>query len=184
VGGLTSDRKFREGFAQLKKYGLTFDAWLYHTQIAGLAGLAQAFPDTPIVLNHIGGPLAIGPYASRRAEVFEDWKKGVEVLSKCPNATIKLGGLGMPMMGFGWHQWPKPPDSTQLARAMAPYFHWCIEKFGVDRCMFESNFPVDKQAYSYTVLWNAFKRFARSFSASERAALFHDTAVRVYRLAP
>jgi predicted TIM-barrel fold metal-dependent hydrolase len=98
--------------------------------------------------------------------------------------TVKLGGLGMPTMGFGWEGLPKPVDSAAMAQAMAPYFDWCIEKFGSSRCMFESNFPVDKQACSYNVLWNAFKRYAAGFSASERAALFHDTAVREYRLAP
>lgn len=179
---IMADRKFREGFAQLKKYGLSFDAIVYHPQLMDLAALANAFPDTPVILNHIGWPLAVGPYAQTQDKVFRDWRKGIEALSRCANVTVKLGGLGMATMGFGWHERPKPPDSATMAAAMAPYLDWCIEKFGAGRCMFESNFPVDKSACSYTVLLNAFKRYSAGFSASDRAALFHDTAVRVYRL--
>jgi L-fuconolactonase len=182
IPNLLADARFREGFGLLSKYGLSFDSWLYHTQINDLVGLAKAFPDTTIILNHLGGPLGIGPYSGKRDEVFQEWKKGIAALSSCPNVFIKLGGLGMPMMGFGWHERPLPPGSKELTEAFAPYFNWCIEKFGVDRCMFESNFPVDKVSYSYTVIWNAFKRFARNFSPAEKAALFHDTAVRAYRL--
>jgi L-fuconolactonase len=176
------DPKFREGFACLHKYNLSFDTWLYHTQLLELADLAKAFPDTPIILDHIGGPLGIGPYASKHDEVLRHWQEGIAELSKCSNVVVKLGGLGMPMLGFGWHERPKPPGSLELAKAMAPYFNWCIDKFGADRCMFESNFPVDKVSYSYTVIWNAFKLITRGLPSRERAALFHDTAARVYRL--
>jgi len=106
----------------------------------------------------------------------------VATLATCPNVVVKLGGLGMPLCGFGWHERVTPPNSTELAEAMAPYYLWCIEQFGVDRCMFESNFPVDKQSYSYTIMWNSFKRISKDFSLEDRAALFHDTAVKVYRL--
>ena len=180
---LLSDPKFREGFACLSKYNLSFDAWLYHTQLTELSDLARAFPDTPIILDHIGGPLGIGPYAGKREQVSKDWKQGIVALAACPNVVVKLGGLGMPLTGFGWHEQPTPPDSVELAQVMAPYYKWCIEQFGPDRCMFESNFPVDRISYSYTVLWNAFKRISKGFSPSERALLFHDTAVKVYRLA-
>ena len=181
--GLLLDSKFREGFAYLQKYNLSFDAWLYHPQIIELVDLARAFPDTSIVLDHIGGPLGIGPYAGKREEVFQEWKSSIATLATCPNVVVKLGGLGMPICGFGWHERATPPSSTELAEAMATYYLWCIEQFGVDRCMFESNFPVDKQSCSYTVMWNAFKRISRDFSLNDRAALFHDTAVKVYRLA-
>ena len=180
--GLLLDPKFREGFACLQKYGLSFDAWLYHPQLMELVDLARAFPDTPIVVNHIGGPLGIGPYAGKRKEVFQDWKRGMAALATCPNMVVKLGGLGMPRCGFGWHERTIPPSSAELAEAMAPYYRWCIEQFGVDRCMFESNFPVDKISYSYNVLWNAFKRISEDFSPQERGALFYETAVKVYRL--
>lgn len=180
--GLLLDTRFREGFACLGRYGLTFDAWLYHTQLPELADLARAFPDVTIILDHIGGPLHIGPYAGQRDAVFQAWQRGIAGLASCPNVVVKLGGLGMAIGGFGWQDRPAPPGSAELAQAMAPYYLWCIEQFGVDRCMFESNFPVDRRSYSYTVLWNAFKRITQGFSAQERAALFYDTATRMYRL--
>ncbi len=180
--GLLLAPEFREGFACLQRYGLSFDAWLYYPQLADLVDLARAFPDTPIIMNHIGGILGIGPYAGKRDEVFRDWQHGIASLASCPNVTMKLGGLGMPRTGFGWHEQKTPPTSAEIAEGIAPYFEWCVEQFGIDRCMFESNFPVDKISYSYTVLWNAFKLFTRDFSSSERNALFHDTAVKAYRL--
>jgi predicted TIM-barrel fold metal-dependent hydrolase len=180
--GLLLDPKFREGFACLNKYGLSFDAWLYHTQLMELVGLARAFPETTIILNHVGGPLGTGSYARISAEVIQHWKYGIAALANCPNVFIKLGGLGMTRNGFGWHEWTRPPNSTELAETMGPYYHYCIERCGVDRCMFESNFPVDKLSYSYTVLWNAFKRISEGFTPQERSALFHDTAVKAYRL--
>ncbi len=180
--GLLLDAKFREGFACLRRYDLGFDAWIYYPQLADLVDLARAFPDTPIVMNHTGGILGIGPYAGRRDEVFRDWQQSVASLAACPNVTMKLGGLGMPRTGLGWHERKTPPPSSEIAQAMTPYFQWCIEKFGADRCMFESNFPVDKVSYSYTVLWNAFKIFSKGFSSPERRALFRETAVKAYRL--
>jgi len=180
--GLLLDSKFREGFRCLQKYGLSFDAWLYHPQLPELANLARAFPNTTIIVDHIGGLLGVGPYAGKREEVFQQWKNEIAELSTCPNVVVKLGGLGMPVCGFGWNERTTPPSSTELAEAMSPYYCWCIEQFGVGRCMFESNFPVDKASYSYNVMWNAFKRISEAFSPGEKAALFHDTATRVYRL--
>jgi L-fuconolactonase len=180
--GLLSSKLFREGFARLDQFGLSFDAWLYHTQIHELTELASAFPDTPIILDHVGGPLGIGPYAGRRESVFEQWQRDIAELARCHNVCVKLGGLAMKICGFGWHTRDKPPTSEQLASASAPYYHYCIEQFGVERCMFESNFPVDKLSCSYGILWNSFKRVAAGCSAAERAALFHDTAARIYRL--
>ncbi len=179
--GLLLDATFRAGFACLAKYGLSFDAWLYHPQITELADLARAFPETTIILDHVGGPIGIGDYATRREQVFEEWKAAIAEIAGCGNVVVKVGGLGMPLCGFDWHQRATPVGSEELAEGMAPHYLWCIEQFGADRCMFESNFPVDKVAYSYTVMWNAFKRISRDFSAAERAALFHDTATRVYR---
>ncbi len=180
--GLLLDPKFREGFACLQKYNISYEAWLYHPQLMELVELARAFPDTSIILNHIGGLLGIGPYTRKHDEMPQEWKHGIATLSTCPNVVVKLGGLGMSRCGFGWYERAIPPTSAELAEAMTPYYLWCIEQFGVDRCMFESNFPVDKISYSYTVIWNAFKRICRDFSPEDRAALFHDTAVRVYRL--
>ena len=180
--GLLSDATFREGIATLQSMDLSFDAIVYHPQLPELADLARAFPDLTIILNHVGRPLGIGPYAGRRDEVLEDWKKGIDAVAECPNVVVKVGGLGNTISGFDWHQRPFPPGSNEVARAAAPYYLYCIEKFGPDRCMFESNFPVDKESYSYTVCWNTFKRLARDFSATEQADLFHNTAARSYRL--
>ncbi|MFP8880909.1 MAG: amidohydrolase family protein [Myxococcota bacterium] len=179
---MLAEPKFREGFARLAPHGLSFDAWLFHTQIDELTDLARAFEDTTIILDHVGGPLGIGPFEGLHDEVFPDWRRSISALSRCPNVSVKLGGLKMPICGFGWHKRPKPPSSEELAETLGPYYHHCIEEFGPARCMFESNFPVDKASCSYTVLWNCFKRLTRDFHQSERAALFHDTAVRVYRL--
>ena len=174
--------EFREGFAQLAPLGLSFDAWLYHPQIGDLATLARAFPGTQIILDHVGGPLGIGPYAGRRDEVFANWKASIRDLAKCPNVAVKLGGLGMRIGGFGFEAGALPPSSDDLVAAWKPYIETCIEAFGASRCMFQSNFPVDKGSYGYGVFWNACKKLAAGVSPSEKAALFHDTAARVYRI--
>ena len=180
--GLLLDSTFRKGFARLQEFGMSFDAWLYFPQLDELADLVKAFPDIRIIINHVGGPLGIGPYAGRHEEVFQTWKRSMARLAGYPNVVVKVGGFGMPACGFGWHERAKPPTSAELAKAIAPYCLFCIETFGVERCMFESNFPVDKVSYSYTVVWNAFKRITKEFSLKERAALFQGTAARVYRL--
>jgi L-fuconolactonase len=179
---LLQSREFRAGFACLSKLDLSFDAWVYHPQIPELADLARAFPEVTIVLDHIGGPLGIGPYADKREGVFALWRKNLAELAQCANVVVKLGGLTMTMSGFGWHRRDAPPGSVELAEAMGPYYRTCIEYFGVERCMFESNFPVDRASCSYTIQWNAFKRLTRGYSQTERSALFHDTATRIYRL--
>jgi len=172
----------RKGFAHLGELGLSFEAWLYHPQLMELVDLARSFPETTIVLDHFGGPLGIGPYDGRPDEVFEEWKPGIDALAACPNVVAKLGGINMPINGFGWHKREKPPGSEELAAATKRYYERTIEKFGPNRCMFESNFPVDKDSVSYAVLWNTFKRIAAGFREDEKNAMFHDTAARVYRL--
>ncbi|MBN1190953.1 MAG: amidohydrolase family protein [Dehalococcoidales bacterium] len=179
--GLLSEGKFREGFAALKNYDLVFETFLFHPQLSELADLARTFPGIPIILEHAGGPIGIGLPRDRNA-VMKNWKKGMAGLAQCPNVSVKLGGLGMPVCGFGWHERPAPPGSEEIAEAITPCFTWCLEQFGVQRCMFESNFPVDRTSYSYTLLWNAYKHFSRSFSSEERDALFMNTAVKKYRL--
>lgn len=180
--GLMGEESFRVGLACLKRYSLSFEAWLYHPQLLEFASLARAIPEVPMVLNHVGGLLGVGPYAGKRDEVFSVWQRGIAAVAACPNVVVKLGGLGMVRCGFGWHLRPTPPTSSELVDATAPYYLFCIEQFGPDRCMFESNFPVDKISYSYGVLWNSFKLMTQEFSPAERAALFHDTAARFYRL--
>ena len=134
------------------------------------------------MLDHFGGPLGIGPYAGKQDEIFEVWKRNIAELATCPNVVAKLGGINMDLNGFGWHEQNKPPTSVQLMEATRRYYEHTIGSFGVDRCMFESNFPVDKRTCSYYVLWNTFKRIASGCSSSEKSALFHDTAARVYRI--
>ncbi|HUC70772.1 MAG TPA: amidohydrolase family protein [Stellaceae bacterium] len=180
--GLLTDPRVREGFARLAPLGLSFDAWLYHTQLGDLVDLARAFPETLIVLDHVGGPIGLGRYAGKRDEVFTDWQAGIRQLAGCPNVHIKLGGLGMRMFGFTVHTHELPPGSEELAAAWRPYIEACIGAFGTERAMFESNFPVDKGSCGYPVLWNAFKRIAAGCSATEKAALFSTTAAKFYRL--
>ncbi len=180
--GLYAEKKFREGFAELAKRGLTFEAWQYHTQLPDVIDLARAFPGTKIMLDHVGGPLGIGPYAGRRDEIFRDWAKNIRELAKCPNVSVKLGGLGMAVCGFNFHKRDVLPSSAELAEAWRPYLETCIEAFGASRGMFESNFPVDKVSCSYHSLWNALKRVAKGASAGDKALLFRDTAVNFYRL--
>lgn len=180
--GLYLDATFRDGFAELEPLGLSFDLPCRYHQIPECADLADAFPGTAIVLNHLGGITGIGAYAGRRAEIFAAWRGSMADLARRPNVAVKLGGLATDYAGFGWHESPKPPTSRALCEATRPYYETAIELFGSDRCMFESNFPVDKISCSYGVLWNSFKRIAQHCSAREKADLFHDTAVRVYRL--
>jgi predicted TIM-barrel fold metal-dependent hydrolase len=174
--------QFRAGARELARRGFSFEAWLYFPQLPELAAFAQAVPDLTIILNHIGGLIRVGPYANRDDEVLAAWRRGIAAVAECPNVTIKLGGVGMPRTGFDWHTRNTPIGSEELAAAMAPLMTYCIEQFGPNRCMFESNFPVDKVSYSYHVLYNAFKRLSKGYSAAERAAMFHDTATRVYHI--
>ena len=180
--GLLGDANFREGFAALDKLGLSFDAYLYHLQLPEVADLANAFPGVTIILNHVGGLMRIGPYANKDDEVLSEWRSGLATVADCPNVVVKLGGLGMPRAGFDWHTRDIPVGSEELAADIAPIMNYCIDQFGPDRCMFESNFPPDKMSFSYNVMYNAFKRLSQSYSTTERAAMFHDTAARVYRI--
>ena len=183
IKGQMLDPTWRAGFARLSPLDLTFEAWLYHPQLAELADLARAYPQTTIILNHVGGPLGIGPYKDKKAETFAQWKAGIIEVGKFQNVVVKLGGLGMPIGMFDFYTRAKPPSSEELAIAYKPYIETCIAAFGVDRGMFESNFPPDGASSSYPILWNALKRLAAGYSPSEKAALFSGTAKRVYRLA-
>ncbi|MGB3339471.1 MAG: amidohydrolase family protein [Devosia sp.] len=174
--------EFRAGFAHLEPLGLSYDAWLLFHQLPRLAELGRAFPETPIVVDHCGGIAGIGPYAGRSDEVFSIWSRGLRDLASCPNVMIKLGGLGMSLSGFDFHKAARAPSSEQLAQAWRPWMETAIEAFGPARCMFESNFPMDKGSYSYAVGWNAMKRIASGLSADERHDLFWRSASRFYRL--
>jgi predicted TIM-barrel fold metal-dependent hydrolase len=180
--GQLSNETFRAGARVLARMGFSLEGWMFFPQLPELADFAKAVPELTIILNHIGGLLRVGPYANRDDEVLATWRSGIAAVAQCPNVVIKLGGMGMPRNGFDWHTRDTPIGSEELAEAMAPFKHYCIEQFGPNRCMFESNFPVDKVSFSYNVMYNAFKRLSRGYSADERAAMFHDTAARVYRV--
>jgi L-fuconolactonase len=181
--GLLADPAYRAGLEAVAAAGLSYDAMLYHSQIPELTRMARALPDLPVVLDHIGCILGIGPYAGLEHETFAAWRSAMTELATCPNVTVKIGGFGMIITGARWHERATPPSSQELAGAWRPYVETCIDLFGADRCMFESNFPVDKAMYSYRTLWNAFKRLTAGASEGERAALFAGTAARTYRIA-
>ena len=175
-------KNFIEGAKVLADMGLTFDSWMYFHQLPELLNLAKKVPELEIVLDHVGGLLQVGRYSTIKKEVKEIWKKNISDLSECPNVKIKLGGLGMPIFGYDWHERDIPIGSDDLAFDMAPILDFCIEKFTPERGMFESNFPVDKVSFSYNILYNAFKKYSKDFSKSERAAMFHDNAVKFYKI--
>jgi L-fuconolactonase len=177
-----SDKKFREGYANLRKFNLSADIFIAYNKFNELVNLAQTFPGIPIIVNHIGDPTGIGTHDEASKKITEEWKIDIKALATCRNVYMKLGGLGMSGFGFGWNTRPAPPGSLELAKEMEPYLSYCIDQFGTGRCMFESNWPVDKESYSYNILWNAFKKMTKGFSTSERSALFYDTAAKAYRI--
>lgn len=181
--GMLAEPAFRAGVARLGAMGHSFDAWLYHDQLAEFVDVARALPDVSMVLNHLGAPLAIGPHRGRRAEVDAAWRSAMEEVATCANVTLKLGGIGMDhYFDLGWVGRDTPPGSEEVAGYWADRLRWCIDTFGPSRCMFESNHPVDRQTLPYPVLWNAFSRIAEPYSDEEKDLLFAGTAARVYRL--
>ena len=181
--GLYADPLFRRGVKMLGELGYSYDSWHYHFQNTEFLELAKAAPYTPMVLDHFGTPIGVGPYAEHRKEIFIQWQKDVAAIARCDNVVAKLGGMAMPDNGFGWEGREKPPSSDEFVTAQADYYHHMIDCFGPDRCMFESNFPVDKFSISYPVLWNALKKIAARYSETEQQALFSGTASKTYRLA-
>ncbi|HJP41170.1 MAG TPA: amidohydrolase family protein [Dehalococcoidia bacterium] len=180
--GLYADQGFRDGVKFLGTRGLTYETWHYHYQNREFLDLVRAAPDTTIILDHFGTPLGVGPYASHRAEIFEQWKKDIADIADYPNVYAKLGGLAMPDIGHGWDTRPFPPTSDEFVEAFAPFYLHTIECFGPERCMFESNFPVDRWSISYHVIWNGMKKVVSSFSESEKTAMCRGTAESVYRI--
>ena len=180
--GLYGSEDFRRGVARLGERGYTYDTWHYHHQLQDYAELARAVPGTTMILDHFGTPLGVGAYAGRREDIFSAWRDDIAAVAECPNVVAKLGGLALPDNGFGWHEQPDPPSSDTFVEAQAPYYEHAIKCFGADRCMFESNFPVDRMSLSYHVLWNALKKIASAYSEAEQTAMFSGTARRVYRI--
>jgi len=182
MAGLYGDQAFREGYARLSKYGLSFDAWIYHPQIDEVVDLARAFPDTPLILDHIGGVLGVAEYEGHPELAQREWLPALKRLAQCPNVSVKIGGLGTAVFGFDFASRPSPPTSLELATAWRPLVDTTLELFGPGRCMFESNFPVDRSSASYAVVWNALKRLASGASAEDKRQLFRDNAARIYRI--
>ncbi len=180
--GLYHMAEFREGINLLADMGLTFDTWHYHHQNRDFADLARACPDTQMILDHFGTPLGVGPYAGHREEIFEQWKKDIAEIAQCENVVAKIGGLAMPDNGFGWNTRETPATSDEFVAAQKRYYLHTIESFGPDRCMMESNFPVDKLSVSYHVLYNGLKKIVADFSEDEKNAMFYGTAARVYSI--
>ena len=180
--GLLGDTAFRSGAKILAKMDLTFDTMLFFPQLLELADFAKEIPELPIILNHAGGVNRVGFYANQEEEIINAWRKGIDLVATCPNIFLKLGGLGMPRWGFELYKRDIPVGSDELASLMGPFMHYCIEKFGPDRCMFESNFPPDKVSYSYNIMYNAFKKLSQDYSVAERGSMFHDTATKVYKI--
>ena len=180
--GLLADSTFRKGFAELRALNLSFDAWLFHTQIHELTHLARAFPETRIVLDHLGGPLGIGPWVDQREAIFASWKPDIAELARCQNVFVKLGGVAMPINGLAWHRRTSPCTSEEYQQTYSDWHLHCVECFGAERCMFESNFPVDRASISFRSLFNGFKRIAADMSAEEKDWLFWKSAHDFYRL--
>ncbi len=180
--GMLADPTFRAGFACLGKRGLSFDAMVYHHEIHELADLANSFEGTQIIMDHVGVPLGANAYASVKEETFTQWRASVQKAARCPNLTVKLGGLGIHYVGMNFDHRTDKPSAVELAKAYAPYIETCIEAFGPERCMFESNFPVERASSAYRDLWNAFKLIAYRYTEDEKTQLFHGAAKRIYRL--
>lgn len=180
--GLYSLPAFRLGMKALADRGLSYDAWHYHHQNQDFLAMARAVPNTQIILDHFGSPLGVGPYANKRDEIFEQWKLDIAQLAQCENVVAKLGGLAMPDNGFGWDKRNSAPSSDEFVEAQRRYFMHTIECFGPDRCMFASNFPVDKLSIAYPILYNGFKKLVADFSEDEKDAMFYGTAARVYEI--
>lgn len=179
--GLLVDPDFQRGARSLARRGLSFDAWLYFPQLPDVSALARAVPDLVIVLDHLGGPIVLGPYTDRDV-VLAETRRLLAPLIGLPNVVVKVGGIGMPMYGLGWHKRTEAPAAHVVAGAWRDIVHWTIDSFGPERCMLESNFPVDRFSVDYPTLWDAFDILTSHLDDDERALLFHDTAVRVYRI--
>jgi L-fuconolactonase len=179
---LMDSKEFRAGFAHLAPLGLSFEGWVFFHQLPKLASLARAFPETPIALNHCGGIIGIAGYAGRRDEVFREWRRGLIELAACKNVMVKLSGLGMRLGGFGFEDKERAPSSVDLAQAWRPWIETCVAAFGPRRCMYGSNFPVDKGSFSYSIGLNALKRLVADASPEDRADIFWRSAKTFYRL--
>ena len=172
---------FRDGFRHLAPLGLSFDALVLAPQLADVAALARSFPETSIVLNHLGHPLGIGAHAGKLEEEYPAWQKDMNDIASCQNVTVKMGGLGSFASGSPTFRADPPASSEVLAAEWRPYAEHTVELFGADRVMFETNVPTDGSGPFNTVC-NAYKRIVAGCSEDERRQIFAGTAASVYRL--
>ena len=182
--GLYADPDFRRGVARLGARGLVFDAFQFHFQVGQLVALAQAVPGTTFVVNHLGTPVGYAGPPAEADPVFAAWRDGIEALARLPNIVMKLGGLASVVTGYDGGTRDLPPGSESFVAERGAYFHHAIGCLGPERCMFESNWPVDSVSIGYAVLWNAYKRIALDYGPAAQAALLAGTARRVYRIPP
>ena len=180
--GLMLHPNFIDGAKCIQNADLSLDFWIYHTQLNEMEKIARTLPDLTIILNHVGGPIHLGEYEGKQALTHREWRSAMMRLAKIPNINVKLGGLGMAVNGAKFHENNNPPNSTQLSNIWKPWIYETLDMFGFDRCMFESNFPVDKGSCSYGVLWNAFKILAKDMSEDEKNKLFKQNASRIYKI--
>ena len=178
--GLLADGGVREGIAVLASEGLVLDVWVFHHQIGEVAAVADAFPDLIVVLDHMAAPLSVPPYDGARGRAMAVWGKAMAELARRPNVRVKLGGLGMKMTSQGAHRLTPGAGTDDLAALWRPLIIPCIEWFGPDRCMFESNAPMDFASACYGRIWRAFARLCAQASADDKALLFHRTARATY----
>lgn len=182
IAGRMALAAYHEGVRELASRGLVLDCWLYSEQLTEFRALVEAVPDVQFVIDHLGGPLAIGPFVHRRPEVLRRWREDLQALASYPNVAIKVGGLGLPLYGMAFEKRPAPPTSIEIAERWKPEVTFVIEQFGPERVMLESNFPIDRSSFSYLAIWNAHKRITAEFSPSERAQMFSENAMRIYHL--
>ena len=178
--GIMSHPQFRSGLKQLAARDLVFDTAVFHHQLPEVARLADDFPNTTIVVNHVGQ--VVGVKDADRADAFSEWRRYITDLAQRRNVMCKVGGMGQPYFGFGFELRDTLPTYLELASAWRPWTETVIETFGVERCMMESNFPADRRSCDFVTLWNALKHIVTAGSRSDKNALFHDNAARVYRI--
>ena len=179
--GLMTNKAFLEGIRSLGTRNLSFDAWMYFDQLHELHDLAKEAPNTRIIINHLGAPLNLGKWKKKQDNVQAIWKSELQKLAKLENVYLKIGGIGMEnYFGTNWVSRTHPPSSDEVVTVWNERILWCIETFGTEKCMFESNYPVDRQTLPYSVIWNTFQKIVQTFTASEKDDLFWVTARSVY----
>ena len=187
---LSRDSHWLKGLSLLEQHHLSFDAWFFHHQLDELVVLAKAFPGITFVLDHMGTPIGVGGQfasygrtESARDVTLRTWQMHLHELAELPNVMVKLSGLFMPVVGWGYEHRDTPPTQEELLNTAGPLFDFVLQTFGVDRCMFASNFPMDKVSLSLSQLYQFYGALVAHYPEESRRKLFHDNAARIYRIA-